>query len=93
MKRRGTPAYQIFGYFSDLDSTSSLNMQIHRKLERLVKGKNLNRFIGRVVSLRTQSYINTHHSRMNIEQAICSVLKIQYSPQRRALAAAQAERS
>ena len=92
VKRRGTPAYQIFGYFSDLDSTSSLNKEINRKLERLVKGKNLNRFIGRVLSLRTQSYMNTHHSRMNIEQAICSVLKIQYSPQRRALAAAQADR-
>ena len=92
VKRQNTPAYQIFGYFSDLDNAESLNMEIHRKLHRLVKGKNLDKFVGRVLSLRTQSYMNTHRSRINIEQAVCSVLKIQYSPQRRVLAAARSER-
>ena len=89
--RRDTPAYKIFGYFSDLDSADSLDMEIRTKLDRLVKG-NLNKFIGRVLSLRTQSYMNTHRSKMEIEQAICSVLKIEYSPQRRALVATRAER-
>ena len=92
VKRHNTPAYQIFGYFSDLDNADSLNTEIHRRLSRLVKGKNRATFIRRVLSLRTQSYMNTHHSRMNIEQAICSVLKIEYNVQRRVLAAAKAER-
>ena len=39
-------------------------------------------FLGRVLSLRTQMYLNTHRSKPEIAQSICSILEIQYTPRR-----------
>ncbi|WP_420621097.1 TIR domain-containing protein [Candidatus Poriferisodalis sp.] len=92
VRENGTLAYQIFGYFCDLDNSESLTMGIRDKLARLVKDR-LYDFVGRVASLRTQHYLNTHRSKSHVEQAICSVLKLKYDPRQRALAAATYDQS
>lgn len=90
--RNGTLAYQMFGYFCDLDNSEALTMGIRNRLAKLVKNR-LHDFVGRVASLRTQHYMNTHRSRGRVEQAICSVLKLNYDPRQRALAAAKIDQS
>ena len=75
--RNGTPAYEIFGYFYDLDSGETLTSEIRDKLASLhTQGQD--DFVKRVLSIRTQRYMNTHRSKTNVEQSICSVLGIQY---------------
>ena len=90
--RNGTLAYQVFGYFCDLDNSEALTMGIRDRLAKLVKGR-LRDFVGRVASLRTQQYMNTHRSKGRVEQAVCSVLKLNYDPRQRALAAAKFDQS
>ena len=92
VSRNGTLAYQIFGYSCDLDNSDSLTMNIRDRLARLVKDR-LYEFVGRVASLRTQHYLNTHRSKSHVEQAICSVLKLKYDPRQRALSAARHDQS
>lgn len=84
VERNDTPAYDIFGYFVDLDSSNELTSDVKHKLKSLCDGHD-DLFVKRVLSLRTQAYMNSHRSKVNIEQAICSVLGIKYSPRMRAL--------
>lgn len=77
--RNGTPAYDIFGYFYELDSAATLTRNVRDKLDRLYTTHS-DDFVKRVLSIRTQWYMNTHHSKTNIEQSICSVLGIPYRP-------------
>ena len=79
--RNGSPAYDILGYFNDLDSAEELTDAEKNKLDGLQK-KHEDEFIRRVLSIRTQYYMNTHHSRTRVEQSICSVLGIKYTPRR-----------
>ncbi|MYA85516.1 MAG: toll/interleukin-1 receptor domain-containing protein [Acidimicrobiaceae bacterium] len=79
VNRNGTPAYDIFGYFCKLDSGETLTSHIRDHLAELYK-KHDDDFVKRVLSLRTQSYMNTHRSKTSVEQSICSVLEIQYRP-------------
>ena len=79
VERNGTPAYDIFGYFTELDAAEQLTTVEKDRLEALQK-KHKDEFIKRVLSIRTQSYMNTHRSRARIEQSICSVLGIRYTP-------------
>ena len=74
-----TPAYEIFGYFCNLDSGETLTTKVRDQLDQLYK-KHQDDFVKRVLSLRTQSYMNTHRSKTSVEQSICSVLGIRYRP-------------
>ena len=74
-----TPAYDLIGYFSQLDTASQLTMAERDSLAELFDDHD-DEFVQRVLSIRTQRYMNTHRSRAPIEQAICSLLKIRYRP-------------
>ncbi|WP_419933092.1 TIR domain-containing protein [Candidatus Poriferisodalis sp.] len=90
VKRHGTPAYQILGYFNEIDSLPRLTKNTASNLKRLMDGTS-DRFVQMLLSYRTQMYMNTHRSDESVEQAICAALKIKYSPKRRALMAARQE--
>ena len=74
---QSTPAYDLIGYFSRLDSATELHEGIAKHLGELLKRHN-DPFIRRVLSLRTQHYMNTHTRKGPIEQSICSLLDIKY---------------
>lgn len=78
VRRKGTPAYDLVGYFSHLDSASELTKESKRQLEQLLK-KHDDPFVRNVLSIRTQHYMNTHKSKAMIEQSICSLLNIKYA--------------
>ena len=84
VNRNNSPAYDILGYFCKLDSGDRLTNDIRDCLDELYK-KHQDDFVKRVLSIRTQNYMNTHRSKVPVEQSICSVLGIQYK-QRLALA-------
>ena len=77
VRRRSTPAYELVGYFSLLDSAEQLTTGIVNEVRRLLE-TNQDQFIKTVVSLRTQFYMNSHRSRAQVEQQMCSVLGIRY---------------
>ena len=77
VSEKATPAYQLVGYFNQLDSTTELTETERGKLALLLKQHD-DMFIKRVLSMRTQHYMNTHRSKAITEQAICSLLDIQY---------------
>ena len=94
VRQKSTPAYDLIGYFNHLDSVESLTDEVKQELETLLK-KHKELFFKRVLSIRTQHYMNTHRSKINntdrrkardtdrrkarIEQSICSLLNIRYS--------------
>ena len=75
--QKATPAYDLVGYFSHLDSSSALTSSSRKRLASLLK-KHDDPFVKSVLSIRTQHYMNTHSSKAMIEQSICSALKIEY---------------
>ena len=77
VSEQSTPAYDLIGYFSRLDSATELHDGVARHLGKLLS-RHDDLFIRRVLSLRTQHYMNTHTSKGPIEQAICSLLDIRY---------------
>lgn len=77
--RNDNPAYDIFGYFYQLDSGEELTVEGRDRLAELYMCHR-DQFVKRVLSIRTQVYMNTHRSRTSIEQSICSVLGIKYVP-------------
>ena len=79
--RHSTPAYKILGYFCELDNAEELTTSERDSLKALYPERRTD-FVGRVLSLRTQNYLNTHRSRPEIAQSICSILGIQYTPRR-----------
>ena len=78
-KEAATPAYDIISYFTLLDSAPELTNAIKKELDILLKKHDYPFFKG-ILSLRTQHYMNTHHSKARIEQSICSSLGIKYVP-------------
>ena len=78
VQEQSTPAYDLIGYFNHLDSIEKLTNGARRELETLLKKHN-DFFLKRVLSIRTQHYMNTHRSDAPIEQSICSLLNIRYS--------------
>ena len=78
VREKSTPAYELIGYFNHLDSTEKLTNGTKQELETLLK-KHHDSFFKRVLSIRTQHYMNTHRSDAPIEQSICSLLNIRYS--------------
>ncbi len=79
--RKDTPAYDIVGYFRQLDSAQGLTISERDRLSELLRKHN-HLFIKRVASIRTQHYINTHRSIPQVEQSIFSLLSIEYSQSR-----------
>ena len=76
---RNTPAYDLVAYFSQLDSANLLGGKERDKLRDLMR-KHSDLFVQRVLSIRTQHYMNTHRSPAPIEQSVCSALKVKYMP-------------
>lgn len=81
VREKSTPAYDLIGYFYQLDSAMKLSETEKHTLNNLLK-KHRDLFVQRVLSLRTQYYMNTHRSSAPLEQAICSLLDVKYLPQR-----------
>ena len=77
VEQGGTPAYDLIGYFSQLDGATQLTDRERSKLAELLK-KHDDAFVKRVLSMRTQHYMNTHHSPAPVEQSVCSLLEIKY---------------
>ena len=78
---RDTAAYDLIGYFSELDSARELDESIRKRLRALIQ-RHQDPFLKSVLSLRTQHYMNTHRSKREIEQSFCDLLNI---PQKRFL--------
>lgn len=81
VRRKGTPAYDIVGYFSELNSAERLTEKERDSLLVLVE-KYSDLFVKWVLSVRTQMYMNTHHSSERVEQSVCAALEIPYSSRR-----------
>lgn len=75
VRRRQTPAYDLIGYFSQLDGARELNDDVKKSLRTLLR-RHSDPFIKAVLSLRTQHYMNTHRSERTVEQGICDLLGI-----------------
>ena len=76
---KGTAAYDLIGYFLRLDTADELTTDDHKRLKAL-RARYKYPFLERVLSLRTQWYLNTHGVRVAVEQAICAELGIKYRP-------------
>lgn len=79
VRRKSTPAYDLIGYFSQLDSAAELTPAVKQELAALLKEHKKDPFLKGVLSIRTQRYMNTHRSKANIEQSVCSSLGIKYT--------------
>ena len=77
VKKNNTPAFDLIGYFSQLESATELKAAERDSLRQLLKDHD-DMFVQRVLSIRTQSYMNTHRSKREIEQAVCALLKLRY---------------
>ena len=80
VKRAKTPAYDVIGYFTLLDTAPTLTDSVKAELSGLLDKYEKDPFVKRILSIRTQYYMNTHHNRANMEQSICSLLGIKYLP-------------
>ena len=76
--QKSTPAYDLIGYFNHLDSAKELTDTVKRELDNLLK-RHKDPFFEKVLSIRTQHYMNTHRSPARIEQSVCSLLNLRYS--------------
>ena len=73
-----TPAYDLIGYFSQLDTAiDGMTEKEKSALDQLLK-KHDDAFIKRVLSIRTQHHLNTHYCPSETAQSICNLLGIQY---------------
>ncbi len=77
--KNNTPAYELIEYFLWLDTIEQFSSKDREKLQSLWD-KHLYPFFQRVISLRTQRYLNTHRVHEPIEQSVCSLLGIRYRP-------------
>ncbi len=77
--QKDTAAYDIIGYFCELERAEELTKSVRKNLRHLLR-KHDDPFIRGVLSLRTQHYMNTHKSPADVEQAVCSDLQIRYRP-------------
>ena len=78
VKTKSTPAYDLVGYAAMLDSIENFGDKEKRDFEKLFATHKSDKVIERMISLKTQNYMNTHTIRENIAQAMCSKLEIQY---------------
>ena len=81
--RKKTAAYDVIGWFLRLDTAQRLTSDDRKRLRSMLRQYKYP-FLERVLSLRTQRYLNTHRVRESVEQAICADLKIKYRPRLKA---------
>ena len=79
VERGNSPAHDLIGYFSQLEAATELSGKERSELAKMLK-KHDDAFVQRVLSIRTQHYMNTHRSSAQIEQSVCSILNIRYKP-------------
>ena len=77
--QKNTPAYDLIGYFLRLDTIEEFSDNERSQLKDLWS-KYRYKFFRKVISIRTQRYLNTHQVRTPVEQAVCSLLNIKYEP-------------
>ena len=77
--KKNTPAYELIEYFLQLDTIDKFTDKDRVKLKSLLH-KHRYLFFERVISIRTQHYLNTHRVHTPTEQAVCSLLNIKYQP-------------
>ena len=77
VEKKGTPAYDLIGYFSLLDGSEKLTRAVLQELKTLWK-KYDNVFMRQTIALRTLGYMNTHRSNIRVEQAVCSLLGVSH---------------
>ena len=82
-QKKGSPAYDLIEYFLRLDTADELSADDYKKLKTM-RAKYKYPFMERVLSLRTQWYLNTHKVPVPVEQAICAELNIRYRPRLKA---------
>lgn len=78
-----TPAFDIIYYFYSLDVSDHFDEHQKDELDHLVSkydSKDLV-FLQRILSLRTQHYLNTHKVKGPIKQSVQSILKLENKPQ------------
>ena len=75
VQQKSTPAYDLSGYFNPLDSVEALTDSVRQELRTLFKTHN-DFFLRRVLSIRTQHYMNTHRRPAPIEQSVCALLNM-----------------
>ena len=74
---KNTPAYDLIEYFLRLDTIQEFSANDRKKL-RSLWNKHRYPFFQKVISIRTQWYLNTHQVHAPLEQAVCSLLGIKY---------------
>ena len=79
VRASNSPAHDLIGYFLRLDTIGAFQQKERSTLAGLMK-KHEYPFLRKVLSLRTQVYLNTHEVRTQIEQSVCSLLSIKYRP-------------
>ena len=79
VREKDNAAYDLVGYFSRLDSAMELDDPERERLGSLLK-KHDDEFVKRVLSIRTQHYMNTHRTKAMIVQAVCSLLGVDQTP-------------
>ena len=77
VRERKSPAHDLIGYFLRLDTSEQFGEGEKSALSRLFEKHQFN-FFRRVLSIRTQWYLNTHHVPAPVEQSVCSILGIRY---------------
>ena len=80
VQRNPTPAFGLIKYFCQLDSASKIEDKQRNTLKALLREHKNDPFIQKILSLRTQSYMNTHHSGEPIERSVCHSLGLIYRP-------------
>ncbi len=75
--QRNTPAYDLIGYFFRLDTIEEFSKNEQKQLKDLLNRHRYD-FFRKMVSIRTQHYLNTHKVDTPVEQAVCSSLGIKY---------------
>ena len=78
VKTKSTPAYDLIGYSTMLDSVENFGDKENGYLGRLLATHNNDKVIERIISLKTQDYMNTHTIKESIAQSVCSKLRVQY---------------
>lgn len=80
--KKKTPAFDVIYYFYTLDSSIRFEDYMKDELRELLEkyeSKEMD-FLRKILSIRTQHYMNTHDVKTQMRQAMSSLLKIEYKP-------------
>ena len=82
VRRRGTMAYEMIGVFHALGAAEKVSEPIVNDIIRLLRrcDREHNRIAWRLVSLRTQRYLNTHQVEWRLRQRLYAELRLDYRP-------------